>query len=168
MRTITIRIDTEVWEALQARATRPFEDTPNSVLRQILDLGPAGRERRGADMSYEELLGFLDGGIKMREVFQPWIVLHLVQKGGQSTLAAMEQAFPPELDDPKKELGIRIRLKQAVEHVLQAHGIARLRNSCVELSVAALSAEQTEAVENRCRRLIEEWREVAASPPGRP
>ena len=167
MRTITIRIDTEVWEALQARATRPFEDTPNSVLRQILDLGPAGRERRGADMSYEELLGFLVGEIRMREVFQPWIVLHLVRKGGQSTLDAMEQEFPPELDDPKKKLGIRIRLKQAVERVLQAHGIARLGDTYVELNVAPLSAEQTEAVENRCKRLIEEWREVGAPPPGR-
>jgi hypothetical protein len=165
MRTITIRIDTEVWEALQARATRPFEDTPNSVLRQILDLGPAGRERRGADMSYEELLGFLDGGIMMREVYQPWIVLHLVQKGGRSTLDAMEGEFPPELNDPTKELIIRIRLKQAVEDVLQRHGIARLRNSNVELNVAPLSAQQTEAVETRCKRLIEEWGDLAAGSP---
>jgi hypothetical protein len=31
----TIRIDDEVYDWLQKQATRPFEDTPNSVLRRI-------------------------------------------------------------------------------------------------------------------------------------
>lgn len=36
--TRTLEIDDEVWEWLKARAT-PFEDTPNSVLREIAGLG---------------------------------------------------------------------------------------------------------------------------------
>ena len=33
----TIRVDDEVWQSLQRRAT-PFEDTPNTVLRRVLRL----------------------------------------------------------------------------------------------------------------------------------
>ena len=40
----TIRIDDEVWKALQKLA-RPFEDTPNDVLRGLLEL-PTGGTRR--------------------------------------------------------------------------------------------------------------------------
>ena len=45
-----IRIDAQVWAELQRRA-RPLEDTPNSVLRRVLDLpedsaGPARLEPR--------------------------------------------------------------------------------------------------------------------------
>ncbi len=41
--TSTIRIDEEVYRALQSRAV-PFQDTPNSVLRRLLDLPSLGTE----------------------------------------------------------------------------------------------------------------------------
>jgi restriction system protein len=47
----TIRIDDEVWRALQKKGTA-FEDTPNSVLRKILRLDKAnGREKRNVQTS---------------------------------------------------------------------------------------------------------------------
>src|SRR5437870_5750691 len=39
----TVRVDEEVYASLQARAT-PFVDTPNSVLRRLLGLGPTQEE----------------------------------------------------------------------------------------------------------------------------
>lgn len=36
--TKTIRIDREVWEALKRRASDPLEDTPNRILRRLLEL----------------------------------------------------------------------------------------------------------------------------------
>lgn len=39
----TIRIDDEVWQALQKKAI-PLEDTPNAVLRRLLRLGPTRRD----------------------------------------------------------------------------------------------------------------------------
>jgi hypothetical protein len=45
----TIRIDEDVFRALQARAV-PLVDTPNSVLRRVLDLEPPERQQpRRAD-----------------------------------------------------------------------------------------------------------------------
>ena len=44
--TRTIRIDDEVFGALQSRAT-PFEDTPNDVLRHLLNLDGSQLKRRG-------------------------------------------------------------------------------------------------------------------------
>ena len=35
-----IRIDNEVWKALQRLVKEPFEDTPNAVLRRVLALDP--------------------------------------------------------------------------------------------------------------------------------
>jgi 5-methylcytosine-specific restriction protein A len=40
-----IRIDDEVWAWLQGQA-RPFEDTPNTVLRRVAGIGANGRAER--------------------------------------------------------------------------------------------------------------------------
>lgn len=42
----TIRIDNEVFEALKTHA-EPFIDTPNTVLRRLLDLGETANDRLG-------------------------------------------------------------------------------------------------------------------------
>lgn len=44
----TVRVDDEVWQWLKRHA-RPFEDTPNSVLRRIAGLDAQPREGQGAD-----------------------------------------------------------------------------------------------------------------------
>jgi hypothetical protein len=46
----TIRIDEDVYQALQRRA-EPFVDTPNSVLRRLLDLGVSESSGSGSDAS---------------------------------------------------------------------------------------------------------------------
>jgi hypothetical protein len=52
----TIRVDEEVYAWLQKQATKPFEDTPNSVLRQIagLDSGKVESEKRRTFSKDEE------------------------------------------------------------------------------------------------------------------
>src|SRR5256885_372642 len=59
----TIRIDDEVWRAIQKRA-KPFEDTPNSVLRRVLKLTavharsttPGQHTRRSATAAIDEAI----------------------------------------------------------------------------------------------------------------
>lgn len=45
-----IRIDDQVWTWLQSQA-RPFEDTPNSVLRRVAGIEATGRAERNEQMS---------------------------------------------------------------------------------------------------------------------
>jgi Mrr N-terminal domain len=42
----TIEVDTEVWNSLQGLA-EPFTDTPNSVLRRLLELDPSAAPEQG-------------------------------------------------------------------------------------------------------------------------
>jgi hypothetical protein len=57
-----IRIDAQVWAELQQRA-RPFEDTPNSVLRRVFGLPDEGAETDSLDPRITKLLGLVQESV---------------------------------------------------------------------------------------------------------
>lgn len=104
----TIRIDDEVFGALQGRAT-PFVDTPNDVLRRILDLGGQGNgskilieerprvvepRRRATERVYGEALPM--SGYRVH------ILKSLRDRGGSASLHDVK-------DDIRGELGSQFR-----------------------------------------------------------
>jgi hypothetical protein len=92
----TIRIDEDVWRALQRRAT-PFEDTPNAVLRRALgldgakprqvpgDLIPAGQTGPRASAPSRRLPR--GGGRTPEDAFRLPILEALVEIGGAGPVA---------------------------------------------------------------------------------
>jgi hypothetical protein len=71
----TIRIDDEVWAALQKRA-RAFEDTPNSVLRRVLGIDRLNSKRRATHR--------LPRGVRTAQSEFRTPLLHVLYKAGGS------------------------------------------------------------------------------------
>jgi hypothetical protein len=88
-----IRVDDDVYGSLQKMA-RPFEDTPNSVLRRVLGLGDEGSERAdgsagpGQDGAGPGSNG--DGHRSPQEAFRRPILEAVVDLGGKAQVAAVE------------------------------------------------------------------------------
>lgn len=98
----TIRIDEEVWRSLQSLA-RPFEDTPNDVLRRVLNLDPAEKVRRGAGVAVETIGGKTtqpDSTALQRtpqQAFRRPILEALVALGGQAEVSAVIERVREEM-----------------------------------------------------------------------
>ena len=74
----TIRIDDDVWKALQKKATA-FEDTPNSVLRRLLGLDKENRRKSSASR--------IQRGIKTpQKAFRKPILQVLYELGGSGKI----------------------------------------------------------------------------------
>jgi hypothetical protein len=69
-----IRVDDDVWRALQKKAL-PFEDTPNSVLRRVLRVGDPPSRKDGPKR-------IARGERTAQEDFRPAIVTALYENGG--------------------------------------------------------------------------------------
>jgi negative regulator of replication initiation len=107
----SIRIDDEVWAALQKRA-RAFEDTPNSVLRRILHLD---RTNKRGDHSNRT-----PRGMKTPErAFREPILRALYELGGSGQISEILE---------KVYVLIRDKLKE-VDHQRLASGEIRWRNT---------------------------------------
>jgi hypothetical protein len=96
----TIRIDEDVFSALQARA-QPFVDTPNTVLRRLLDLGitkgqanteeDPGKARRASRAR--------PGSILPHEAYVRPMLQAIVDSGGTAATSDVIQAVGHELRD---------------------------------------------------------------------
>jgi restriction system protein len=74
-----IRIDDDVWVALQKKA-RPFEDTPNSVLRRVLSIDRANGKRHRKDRAAR-------GARTPQSVFREPILRILYESGGSARMS---------------------------------------------------------------------------------
>ncbi len=103
-------------------------------------------------MTYENLLRFLLKDMRMHgEVYQPWIILHLVKYGGESTLDSMARNFPNEYETGPKKLAICDRLGSAARKVLAKHGVVQVSDtSHVVLNTPPLSSRQSAEVVRIC------------------
>jgi hypothetical protein len=107
----SIRIDDEVWAALQKRA-RAFEDTPNSVLRRILHLD---RTNKRGDHSNRTPRGMKTP----QRAFREPILRALYELGGSGQISEILE---------KVYVLIRDKLKE-VDHQRLASGQIRWRNT---------------------------------------
>ena len=102
----TIRIDDEVWDELKQRAI-PLEDTPNDVLRRVLELksGKSGRKQRAS--SRKQATNQTRKGIPPHAFREP-ILQALSDLGGSAqekdVLDRVEQAMAQQLNDVDREL----------------------------------------------------------------
>jgi Mrr N-terminal domain len=91
----TLRVDDEVYSALQSQAV-PFVDTPNSVLRRVLDLDEAGKpavtkQRRARS---EELLS--------HSAYRPELLIALAERRGSAPAREIINAVGERLRDQLK------------------------------------------------------------------
>jgi hypothetical protein len=106
-----IRIDDDVWRALQRKATA-FEDTPNSVLRRILKVNGNRLRRNG-------LKRIPRGDRTPQEDFRKPILQALYEKGGSEKTAEV-------LDRVGKILGSKLTNADGAK---LSHGEVRWRNT---------------------------------------
>jgi hypothetical protein len=74
-----IRIDDDVWAALQKKA-RAFEDTPNSVLRRVLGIDRANGKRRATHRAPR-------GARTPQSAFRPALLRVLYESGGSAKMS---------------------------------------------------------------------------------
>jgi len=106
-----IRIDDDVWRALQRKAM-PFEDTPNSVLRRILRVNGRGARKKG--------VGRIARGHRTLQQEFRWPILQALYGNGGSGRTA-------EVLDRVGEI-VKSKLTDADRRKL-AHGEIRWRNT---------------------------------------
>ena len=93
----TIRIDDEVWRALQDQAA-PFVDTPNAVLRRVLGLDKADRTvPPKATMTHSTHGGIGDEG-ERETIYRLPILQALVELGGQGEVRNVLRRVGEELE----------------------------------------------------------------------
>jgi len=97
----TIRIDEEVYAWLQTQA-RPFEDTPNSVLRRVAELTSSNNTKQNTATKKMVTQPTKDKGQKTPQgEFRPKILKVLKRHGGElhrgSALKILEQLMADEL-----------------------------------------------------------------------
>jgi hypothetical protein len=106
-----IRVDDEVWRALQKKA-QPFEDTPNSVLRRVLKVNNSG-PRKNAGKRIQR------GERTPQEQFRQPILQALYERGGSGKTAEV-------LDRLEEILGDKLT---DVDRASLTHGEIRWRNA---------------------------------------
>ena len=129
----TIRIDDEVYAWLQARA-RPFEDSPNSVLRALAGLGMAGDDTatnvRGGNPMNKPLPAKLSGK-KLNELWNVGAKHALYHREG-SWYNNLE-AFPGALFDPNGYV-----LFQTEEHFRNSRHLKITQETNVPSGISAI------------------------------
>jgi hypothetical protein len=114
----TIRIDDDVYAALQAIAV-PFQDTPNSVLRRVLDL-PASSESGEAQVpstskrstprgrrprsTARERTRAPKGSILPESEYEIPLLQSLIELGGSATASEVVNTLAPKLEDRLTDL----------------------------------------------------------------
>ena len=102
----TIRIDDEVYVSLQSQA-RPFEDTPNSVMRRILGLGEVTKSKGHSPRPRPVGSSHTSRGEKTsQEAFRAPILTVLMKHNGEihraQALKELENAMADQLTDYDK------------------------------------------------------------------
>jgi len=103
----TIRIDEEVYAWLQTQA-RPFEDTPNSVLRRVAGIASGNDAEQNTTKKQRDVRPTKDKGQKTPQgEFRPKILKLLEEHGGAlhrgTALKELEQLMAKQLTEHDKE-----------------------------------------------------------------
>src|SRR5262245_53475552 len=106
-----IRVDDDVWRALQKKAL-PFADTPNSVLRRILKVNGTRSQKKAAKRIPR-------GERTPQEIFRQPILRALYEKGGSGKTAEV-------LDRIEEILGSKLT---NADRASLSHGEIRWRNT---------------------------------------
>ena len=145
----TIRIDDEVFRALQTRA-QPLVDTPNSVLRRLLELNGAGKPSSDPVIRRVTKRAPLGTSIPQREFRAP-IVRALLAMGGtapsREVLKRVHREIEPRLNDvdrAKVPSGEVRWLKKAnwEAYVMQNEDLLMKRSGVWELTDKGLTEAQ--------------------------
>jgi hypothetical protein len=96
----TIRIDDEVYAWLQSQA-RPFEDTPNSVLRRIADLDDAAKSITSSRRRVDSMR--VRGEKTSQKAFRKPILSILKKHGGEAHRMTVLKELEKAMDDQLTE-----------------------------------------------------------------
>lgn len=107
-------------------------------------------------MKPSELMDFVKNRMRMSHVYQPFVIIELIEAGGQATIRQLAQAMAAK--DEALLLQYEERIGRYPMRVLKQHGvITKDRNGLVSLNVENMTYEQRAELRAECERRIGEF-----------
>lgn len=108
-------------------------------------------------MTFEDLLKFVEGELRMSHVYQPLLISFLVESGGAATVRQLAQEFA--LADEASVLHYEKRIKEMPVPVLAKRGVISKRAELIELQVDKLTYVQSSQIRAACEKRIADFLE---------
>jgi len=106
-----------------------------------------------AGMEFRALLDFILSKMRMSHIYQPFVISHLLDSGGQATIRQLAQAMASR--DEALLLLYEDRIKRYPITILKRHGIVNKdANGLVTLNVDRLTYEQRSELKAACEQRI--------------
>ena len=118
------------------------------------DLGPINNI---VNMTFDDLLKFVEEDLRMSHVYQPLLISFLVQSGGAATVRQLAQEFA--LADEASVLHYEKRIKEMPIPVLAKRGVVSKKLNLVELQVNDLTYAQSSRIRAACEKRIADFLE---------
>jgi hypothetical protein len=109
------------------------------------------------NMTFDELLKFVEEDLRMSHVYQPLLISFLVQSGGAATVRQLAQEFA--LADEASVLHYEKRIKEMPIPVLAKRGVVSKKHNFVELQVDDLTYAQSSRIRAACEKRIADFLE---------
>jgi len=108
-------------------------------------------------VTFEDLLKFVEGELRMSDVYQPLLISFLVDSGGAATVRQLAQEFA--LADEASVLHYEKRIKEMPVPVLAQRGVISKRAELIELQVDKLTYVQSSQIRAACEKRIADFLE---------
>jgi hypothetical protein len=108
-------------------------------------------------VTFEDLLKFVEGELRMSHVYQPLLISFLVESGGTATVRQLAQEFA--LADEASVLHYEKRIKEMPVPVLAKKGVISKRAELIELQVDKLTYVQSSQIRAACEKRIADFLE---------
>ena len=107
------------------------------------------------DMTYEELIDFLENKMSMSHVYQPLLVRALVDTGGVATIRQLAQVFLAQ--DESQLLYYEKRIKEMPLKVLKRHEVIASDGQLVSLNTKDLTLQQKAHIRMICEQKLQSF-----------
>jgi ATP adenylyltransferase len=109
--------------------------------------------QRGAYVTFNELVEFIEQKMAMSHVYQPALIRALISAGGSATLRQLAQAFLCE--DESQLIYYEKRIKEMPVKVLRKHGVITVEGQLVSLAIPPLTIEQRARIRIACEQRLQ-------------
>ena len=106
-------------------------------------------------MRFEDLIEFLESGMRMSHIYQPLLIRSLIDSGGIATIRQLALAFL--VQDESELLYYEKRIKEMPLKVLRKHGVVSYEKGLVSLRVPKLTFQQKAQVKMLCDQKLQDF-----------
>lgn len=106
-------------------------------------------------MKYEQLVDFIANRMRMSHIYQPLLIMSLIDAGGTATLRQLAVSFLSR--DESEIMYYEKKIKEMPLRVLKKHGVLESQGNVVSLTVENLDLQQRSVVRMRCEQRIQEY-----------